>query len=231
MPVLKTFSDKYKISYPLLSDVNSEVIKKFGIIDTRIPPDRKSFGVPYPGIYIINSDLVVEKKQFEITYYERPSAENILITHFDKDPESNIQKFSNSFLTGSISISDTTVFPAQMLNISIQIKLKEDFHIYGNPIPYGFIPFSIEMEKDSNMTLDPFIFPQTKKFTIQAINETFSILPGELKLISDLRIAKKPHYGQNQIHIIIKYQVCDEKMCMPPEEHRFTFPVNISKRI
>ena len=53
---LKSFSDKHKISYPLLSDAGSEVIKKYGILNT-----KDDSGIPNPGIYIIDKDLKVER--------------------------------------------------------------------------------------------------------------------------------------------------------------------------
>ena len=161
--ILKSFSNKYQITYPLLADINSEVIKQFGILNTTIDSDSKIFGIPYPGLFIIDRDMTVIKKQFEKSYAARPSIENILVTHFNKELDSNIHYFKNSYLTGSIAISDTLAFPAQILALVVKVSMKEDFHLYGNPIPKGYIPLTIELDTNSNFTFDKFQFPKRKK--------------------------------------------------------------------
>ena len=130
--VLKEFAEKYQITYPLLSDVNSDVIRMFGIFNTSIDSKHRWFGIPYPGIYIVDNNLTVVKKQFEKTYYERPTAETVLIKHLNKKVETFIQRFKNSYMTGSFAISDTTAYPAQILTISIHSSMKNNFHLYGS---------------------------------------------------------------------------------------------------
>lgn len=80
--VLKTFADKQKITYPLLSDPDSGVIgayalrnkemvgKKYGQIDLD--------GVPYPGTLIVDSAGVVRAKLFVDGYKERHSTAELI---------------------------------------------------------------------------------------------------------------------------------------------------------
>ncbi len=80
--ILKTFADKQKITFPLLSDPESKTIiayalknqetvgKKFGKVDLD--------GVPYPGTYLIDKDSVVRAKLFVEGYRERHSVEELV---------------------------------------------------------------------------------------------------------------------------------------------------------
>ena len=79
--VLKGFADKQKISFPLLSDPESQTIiayslknkemvgKKFGKIDVD--------GVPYPGTLLVDRDGIVRAKLFVDGYKERHSVDEL----------------------------------------------------------------------------------------------------------------------------------------------------------
>ena len=43
---LRAFGEAYQITYPLLSDTGSEVIRSFGIFNTNIPEDHRRYGIP-----------------------------------------------------------------------------------------------------------------------------------------------------------------------------------------
>ena len=67
--ILKDFSVRKGIAYPMLSDTNSKIIRAFGILN----PEGKGFaaGIPYPGIYYISADGVIQKRYFESQYSDR----------------------------------------------------------------------------------------------------------------------------------------------------------------
>ena len=221
---LKSFSEKHQISYPLLSDAGSEVIKRYGILNK-----NADSGIPNPGIYIIDKSLKVMSKQFYKRYAERPTAENVLVTHLNGDIQSNIQPFNTSYMTGTIALSDTLVYKGQVLAIKIHFTFKENWHIYGKPIPEGYIPLTINLESNPSFSLDSFQFPDTKEITLESINETFNILPEEFTLNSFLRMKEQPQFGSNILNITIKFQACDSIVCMQPEELKFQIPLIINK--
>jgi len=227
--ILKSFSDKFNISYPLLSDAGSFVIKEFGILNTKIDSGKKSFGIPYPGIYIIDKNLKVIDKQFEQSYSARPTAANVLTTRFNKQLNSNVQHFQTDYLNGSFGLSDSSGYAAQILAIIFEISLKNGFHLYSQPIPEGYIPLTIKLESDPDIVMDAFHFPKTKKLRLNSINETFNILPAHLSLKTFLRISKNPKPGTHILKFTIKFQACDDKECRMPEEFEFVFPLLIKK--
>ena len=56
MAILRHFGNRKGISYPLLSDPDSEVIRAFGILNTNYAPDHESYGLPFPGMFIIDEN-------------------------------------------------------------------------------------------------------------------------------------------------------------------------------
>lgn len=73
--VLKRFSEKNEIEYPLLTDEGSKVIDAFGIRNTAM--DGKMYGkndltgIPFPGSYVLDKDGVILGKIFLERYQER----------------------------------------------------------------------------------------------------------------------------------------------------------------
>ncbi|MYE82653.1 MAG: peroxiredoxin family protein, partial [Gammaproteobacteria bacterium] len=76
---LAEFREKQDIPYPLLSDVDSATIRRYGILNDRIRPgDALLHGIPYPGVFVCDEDGVVISKFFHDTYKKRDSPERLL---------------------------------------------------------------------------------------------------------------------------------------------------------
>ena len=78
---LLAFAEQYDVTYDLLSDAESAVIREFGILNTLIASDdptqgagRPFFGVPFPGVYVTDERGVVTEKFFHRHYATRESA-------------------------------------------------------------------------------------------------------------------------------------------------------------
>ncbi len=60
---LNAFAEEHDITFTLLSDPNSEVIKNYGILNTLIPSDDHPwYGVPFPIAYVFTDDGEIRDK-------------------------------------------------------------------------------------------------------------------------------------------------------------------------
>lgn len=75
--VLSKFGAERKVTFPLLSDSGSAVIKAFGILNKEVKGDKFE-GIPYPGIFILDKDGVIRAKLFKDGFVQRPSNEELL---------------------------------------------------------------------------------------------------------------------------------------------------------
>jgi hypothetical protein len=214
-----------------LSDVNSEIIKKFGILNTTIDSSSKNYGIPNPGLYFIDNNLIVKSKQFEKSFAERPSAESVLAVHFNKEIDTYKQTFKSSYLTGSIAISDTLIYPSQIFTLVVKFFLQNKFHLYVEPVPEGFTALTIDLDSNPNFTMDPFQVPDSKQIVLKSAGEVFHAVSNEITLKSFIRVNRRPQLGSDTLTFTIKFQACDDKICMPPENLSFQFPVTITGTI
>jgi peroxiredoxin len=74
--VLKRFSDKAKITFPLLSDPDSKTIEDYHILN--VAAKGKAEGVPYPGTFILDKKGVIRAKVFLEGYRDRHTTDALV---------------------------------------------------------------------------------------------------------------------------------------------------------
>ena len=76
--VLKSFADKEKITFPLLSDPESKTIAAYSLKNKEAEGKGKSDGVPYPGTLLVDSEGVIRSKLFVDGFRLRHSNEELI---------------------------------------------------------------------------------------------------------------------------------------------------------
>jgi len=72
------FIDKFSITYPMLSDIDATSMKSLGILNTEYEPGDRGYGIPYPGIFVLNRAGQIVGKIFVEGYSTRVSADGVL---------------------------------------------------------------------------------------------------------------------------------------------------------
>jgi peroxiredoxin len=75
---LERFSHKYGITFPLLSDPESSAIIQLGLLNPNYDPSTKYYGVPFPGVFLVNSKGIIVGKLAEENYRDRPLMEDLI---------------------------------------------------------------------------------------------------------------------------------------------------------
>jgi peroxiredoxin len=80
--ILKEFSDKSKITFPLLSDADSKVIDAYALRNKEMAKKKlgkyELDGVPYNGTLIVDRDGVIRAKLFEDGFVKRHSTADLI---------------------------------------------------------------------------------------------------------------------------------------------------------
>ncbi len=66
------------VEFTLLNDEAITHVNRLGILNTDYAPDSRAYGVPYPGIFLIDTDGVIRYKFAEESYRDRPDFANVL---------------------------------------------------------------------------------------------------------------------------------------------------------
>ena len=74
----RKFIDRFAIAYPLLSDIDATSIKNLGILDAEYKPGDSAYGIPYPGVFIVDTAQKIAGKIFIEGYETRVDADGVL---------------------------------------------------------------------------------------------------------------------------------------------------------
>jgi peroxiredoxin len=69
--ILKKFSERNKVTFPILSDPGSKTIKEYGLHFQR--------GLPHPGTVLIDQKGVIRAKLFEDGFRKRHTPEELIL--------------------------------------------------------------------------------------------------------------------------------------------------------
>jgi len=84
------FAAKEDFSLTILSDVRSEVINAFGLLNESHSPGSRFYGIPHPAVFIVNPDGVILAKLYEEDYitneksYRNRPAVDVILEKADK---------------------------------------------------------------------------------------------------------------------------------------------------
>jgi peroxiredoxin len=76
--MLKEVQEDQEIGFPLLHDENVKHVDALGIRNLDYEPDHRFYGIPYPGLFLVDSNGVIKHKFAEERYQDRPDFSGIL---------------------------------------------------------------------------------------------------------------------------------------------------------
>ncbi len=74
----QVFIDAASITYPLLSDINIETMQTLGILNEQFEPGHAAYGVPHPGVFVVDPEMKIVGKIFVDSYQARVDGEGTL---------------------------------------------------------------------------------------------------------------------------------------------------------
>jgi hypothetical protein len=219
--VLKSFADRQHITYPLLSDPDSKIIRSFGILNETVPPDSMAYGIPYPGTYVVDTSGKVLAKFFEDDYKERTPTLEIL-DRLGVAPSSTPTTVEVKHLRLSSWASTNTVHPNQRVALFLDIDLTPKMHVYA-PGVQGYVAIEWKMAETA-ARFYPVRYPAPEKLRLEVIKETAPVYRGHVRLGEDVIIGTeaqvKPRlneHGETVLEGSLRYQACDDHECYIPE--------------
>ena len=141
-----TFLKRVGLGYTLLSDPESKVIRAFGILNEEVPKDRAIYGIPHPGMYIIDAKGIVTAKFFEEKYQDRYTPATILHS-IDSQTGLVFGSSETDHLKVTLSASDRNVRLGNRITLILRIELKPGMHVYAPEVEGGYKPIRWELAR------------------------------------------------------------------------------------
>jgi hypothetical protein len=218
---LKNFADRKQITYLLLSDSDSKIIRSFGILNETVPADSLAYGIPYPGTYLVDTSGKVVAKFFEDDFKERTPPMEIL-ERVGGALGSTQATVEAKQLRLSSSASTNLVHPNQRVALFLDIDLMPKMHVYAQGVQ-GYIPIQWKTTETA-AKFYPVRYPSPEMLRLEVIRETVPVYRGHVRLAQDVVIGTeaqvKPRLNERGEMVLegsLHYQACDDRKCYMPE--------------
>ena len=153
--ILAEFASKHDITFSLLSDSDSAVIRAFGIMNQLIRPDEgqsmRWYGIPYPGTYYVDANMTVTDKDFHQHHARRASGSSVLARILGQEIEVHSEAETVDFydqINVSVGLTDPALQLEVVSQLLIDIEIPEGMHAYASGAPDQFECLSLEVEAD-----------------------------------------------------------------------------------
>jgi hypothetical protein len=217
--VLKDFSTRKGITYPLLSDPESKIIRAFGLMnEVDYPPGNLAHGVPFPGTFVTDDAGIIRTKQFEKTYQERRTAASLLLSMGEDGPGPMTEIVRDQFVL-RISASNAEAVPGRRITLVLDFLMGPKMHAYA-PGVSGYKPLNFTLAENTLVTLHEVRYPGSRPYTFEPLKETVPVFEGHFRVLQDVTV-NRPARDSAPIDRIdlagrLDYQVCSDTVCYAP---------------
>ena len=232
--VLKSFAERRGITFPMLSDPESKIIRDFGILNDQSREGTMQYGIPYPGTYLVDRAGRVTAKYFEDDYTQRYTSGDILVSNFGESAGAAQTVAEDKHLRLTASASNGRVRSGQRISLTLDVQLGPRLHVYAPGVKSDFIPIEWTMKDSPAIEVRAPVYPAAKMLRLEAIRDTAPVYEGAFRLVREVTIARdaavRPMLdadGKLTIEAGLKYQACDDKLCYPPETVPFRWTLQV----
>ncbi len=233
--LLKTFSDRVDLGFPLLSDPESRIIGEFGIINTDVPKDDPRYGFTYAGYYLVDAEGVVTAKFFNEKNNDRTTAANILVRQFNAGGDDLKGEAETGHLTLTWSASNATLRPGQRALLILDVRPKPGMHLYAAG-DHSYEAIDWRVAETPGADLKEAAYPPAEMMHLPAIKETVPVYDQPLRIVRDLRVEGRREFaevlkGKESMTLEgeFTYQACDAKRCYQPTSVPLKWTFNLQE--
>ncbi len=255
--ILAAFSRQRGITFPLLSDVGSETIKRYGILntvaaeavgptanDSAVAEDVKKYvsvvganarmvGMAFPGTFMLDRDGRVKSRFFEESYIERSTSSSILMRVGAKETTVPGTQLSTEHLDVKAYPSEAAIAPGNRFSIAFDVTPKSRIHVYA-PGASSYRVVSVTITPQPFVRVLPLKYPKSEMYFFKPLNERVPVYQKPFALVQELVLEGNPEAqaawrGRESLTLTgtFDYQACDDKVCFNPMSIPLTWTLSL----
>jgi hypothetical protein len=224
--VLRDFAVSHGITYPLLADEGSHVIRALGLLNARVQEDHAHYGIPpnprhvdlpYPGVFVLDADGRVGQKRFYESYRERETGGGLIAQALGTFAEPVAPADAAGPVVRARAWLDSPTYAFfQRLALTVDLTITPGFHVYGAPASPGLVPLSVEIAPIAGLEVGPVTWPAPQRFQMPELGDQLWVYHGTVRGTLPLTFTGAPGGGDHVVGVTVRYQACDESTCFVP---------------
>jgi len=213
---LAAFGSQHGITFPMLSDVGSVVIKRFGILnplpelalgsekdDPQLQAELRKYvspgrvnpvmvGIAFPGTFIVDRQRRVKQRFFEDYYVERNTVSNLIIK-LGRKMDENVAgtETSTAHLNITAYPSNTAIAVGDRFSVVLDIQPHPKIHVYA-PGAKGYRVLSLKIDPDPQVRVLAPHYPASEDYFFKPLNEHVPVYQKPFRLVQELVLEGTP---------------------------------------
>lgn len=220
--VLERFSAEHGITFPLLSDRGSTVIRRYGLLNTTVQPGTRAEGIPFPGTFILDRTGRVVARYFERAYQERNTVASILVRQGHGSGLGPAVSAATAHLEVTGRAADGVVAPGSRTSLVFDVTPRRGMHVYA-PGTHSYQIVRVVLDSQPWIETHPVAYPASEIYHFVPLDERVPVYQKPFRLVQDITIRATPEAQKRlasvrQITLTgrLEYQACDDRFCFAP---------------
>ena len=235
VPTLAEFATRRGITFPLLSDTGSAVIKQYGILNTTVATTNTTYGIPFPGTFFVNAKGVVTSRHFEDAYQERDTITSMLVKlgKLGASVDISATKISAPNLTLTTYVTDRIAAPGTHFSVVVDAVPGPRVHVYA-PAVTEYKPITLVVQPQPALVVRAPQFPAAEDYFFKPLKEHAAVYQKAFRIVQDLEIDPSStsaealkNRAEMAISGTLSYQACDDKVCFIPQSVPLTWTIGL----
>ncbi len=211
--VLADFAQRRGITFPLLSDDDSEVITEFGILNTvayeargpnRDDPDVVAdvakyvsvfgappmiAGTPFPGTFMVDRNGRVTSRFFEEFYRERNTTANVLLKIGAGLSPIEAVGGETAHLKLTAYPSNPSVTVGTRFSVAVEIEPNPNIHVYApGAEELGYRVIALNLTPGPHVRFEPVEFPESEIYYFEPLDERVPVYQSPFTLLQEVTV-------------------------------------------
>jgi len=115
------------------------------------------------------------------------------------------------------------------VEVKLPLQLREGYHVNTNkpPDPY-LIPLRLTWDAGP-ITASEVLYPKPETLKVEFFAGLLPVFSGRFELVTRFKVAPSVQPGLVNVAGKLRYQACNDRMCLPPKVIDLTLPVSVSR--
>ena len=241
---LAEFAEHHHITYDLLADEGSKLIREFGILNHHVTEDQVPYhGIPFPGTYLVDEDGIVTAKAFHQSLAQRESAEGLIDAALGdillRSDEPTTERADDSGITFSLTYhgGGGVIRGGTMRRLVVRVDLPDGLHLYDSPVPDGMVATTFTLVGPDGLRSLPVEKPPTHPLDLPGVGQ-LNVWSGRVDFVIPVwatdalaSLVRSDNADHATIELDVAYQACDDQACRLPRTERLTIDVPIASYV
>ncbi len=221
--ILREFAERRHITFPMLSDPDSAIIRRFGLFREDVLADSRDHGIPYPGTFLVDAAGVVRERFFEERYWNRMTMPAAL-WRLGVALAADAAVLDREHVRIRTSASDAAVYPGNRFTLFVEVEPSPGVHVYGPAVGGGYQRLEVSIDPLPFLTVHPPLYPPASPLILPWTDEALTGYASPARVAVDVSLGTRQELAAVleaadglTLTGTLRLQACDDRVCWAPE--------------